>query len=234
MADLPPVCVLAGGRGTRLGAEVRDTPKPLVSVAGRPFLLWVLELLAAHGARDVVLCVGYLGDRFAAALADGGELGLRVQIIDDGPRLLGTAGAVRNAAHLLGDRWLVLYGDTYLRVDYRAVATAHVESELPALMTVLRNDDRWDTSNVELGEGVVRAYNKRAPTSNMRWIDYGLGALTPDALAVAPDEDDLAELYRILAERGDLAAFEATERFYEIGTPAARRETELFLASRDD
>jgi NDP-sugar pyrophosphorylase family protein len=227
--SLLPVCILAGGRGTRLGKLVRDLPKPLIPVAGEPFLFHQLRLLARHGADRVVLSVGYLGEEIAAAVGDGAGFGLRVSYAYDRPGLDGTAGALRGALTQLGGRFLVLYGDTYLRVDYEDVQKAFLASGMPALMTVLRNEGRWDTSNVDYADGRILRYHKRSPSPDMRWIDYGLGALRAEALEVAPDEPDLAGVYEELARRGLLAGYEATERFYEIGTPEALRETEEFL-----
>jgi NDP-sugar pyrophosphorylase family protein len=231
-ATLPPICILAGGLGTRLGEHVRDTPKPLLEVAGEPFVLHQLRLLAGHGARRIVMCVGYLGEQIEARVGQE-QLGLQIDYSYDGPAQLGTLGAIRQAAPLLGPRFLVLYGDTYLRLDYAAAAAAWEASGLPAMMTVLRNDGRWDTSNVSFDGASVLAYDKHAPAAGMQWIDYGLGALTAPALdAVDPGVSDLADLYHLLAARGELFGFAATERFYEIGTPGALAETGAFLASR--
>ena len=228
-APLPPVCILAGGLGTRLGERVRDTPKPLLEVAGRPFLLHQLALLADHGARDVVLCVGYRGEQIAREIGDE-RFGIKLRYSHDAPELDGTLGAVRRALPLLGERFLVLYGDTYLRVAYERVAASWEASGMPAAMTVLRNEGRWDTSNVVYRDGRVVLYDKRRRDPEMRWIDYGLGGLEQGALdAVSADEADLAVLYRRLAERGELFGYEVTERFYEIGTPEALAETEAFL-----
>jgi NDP-sugar pyrophosphorylase family protein len=227
--SLLPVCILAGGRGTRLGERVRELPKPLLPVAGEPFLFHPLRLLRDHGADRIVLCVGYLGRQIEHAVGDGGAFGLRVSYSYDSPDLDGTAGAIRGALDLLGEQFLVLYGDTYLRIDYGAVQAALLASELPALMTVLRNDGQWDTSNVAYADGRVVRYDKRHPSSDMRWIDYGLGALHSAALDVAPEEPDLAELYAELARRGLLAGYEATERFFEIGTPESMHEADRFL-----
>jgi NDP-sugar pyrophosphorylase family protein len=230
VSGLLPVCILAGGLGTRLGAAVADTPKPLLEVAGEPFLRHQLRLLRRHGASRVVLCVGYLGERIEAALGDGGDLGLDVRYAFDGPTLRGTAGAVRGARELLGDAFMVLYGDTYLRINYGEVQRTFERSDCPALMTVLRNEGRWDTSNVVLEGDRVAVYDKANPTPDMAWIDYGLGVLSTDALdAAGPEEPDLVAVYHELAARGDLAAYVATERFYEIGTPAALAETDAFL-----
>jgi len=227
--ELAPVCVLAGGKGTRLG--VHDRPKPLVEVAGEPFLFHPLRLLRAHGARRVVICVDHLGEQIADAVGDGSALGLEAIVVFDAPGFTGTAGAVRGALEHLGDEFLVLYGDTYLRLDYRAVQAARRASGLPALMTVFRNGGRWGQSNADYAGGVVTRHDKHRPDADMAWIDYGLGVLTPAALERAPDAPDLADVYHELAAEGELAGYVATERFYEIGSPAARAETDMFLRS---
>lgn len=231
---LPPMCILAGGLGTRLGERVRQTPKPLLEVAGEPFLVHQLRLLARHGARKVVLCVGYRGEQIRARIGSE-RFGIAVHYSFDAvPGRDGTLGAIRHALPLLGERFLVLYGDTYLRIDYGAVARRWRESGLPAVMTVLHNEGRWGDSNVLYRDGMVLRYDKRSPTPEMRWIDYGLGGLTARALARTPgNEDDLAVLYGRLAESRELMGFEANERFYEIGTVGALRETEAFLAGQE-
>jgi NDP-sugar pyrophosphorylase family protein len=226
---LPPVCILAGGLGTRLGERVREVPKPLLSVAGEPFLDHQLRLLAAHGARRAVLCVGYLGELIEREIGPRRN-GIAIAYSYDAPELDGTLGAIRRASPLLGERFLVLYGDTYLRIDYRSVAATWRAAAQPAIMTVLRNEGRWDASNVVLRDGMVEHYDKDNPTPEMHWIDYGLGGLTEAALAVAPaGERHLSSLYRLLAARGQLMGFEAQERFYEIGSPDALAETDEFL-----
>jgi NDP-sugar pyrophosphorylase family protein len=231
---LPPICILAGGRGTRLGEHVRNTPKPLVEVAGQPFLLHQLRLLGAHGARRVVLCVGYLGESIEARI--GGErFGIRIDYSYDSAELDGTLGAIRRALPLLADRFLVLYGDTYLRIDYRAATAAWGRSGLPAMMTVLRNEGRWDTSNVEFDGRRVVVYDKQSPSPAMEWIDYGLGGLEASVIDAAGDSvADLSRLYHELARRQLLFGYAATERFYEIGTPESLAETSAFLLAESD
>jgi len=232
-AAMPPVCILAGGLGTRLGERVRDTPKPLLEVAGEPFLIHQLRLLAQHGMHEVVLCVGYLGEQIEAQIGHE-RFGIDIRYSFDAVAGAdGTLGAIRRALPLLGERFLVLYGDTYLRIDYGAVARRWRESGLPAVMTVLRNEGRWDTSNVIYRHGMVLRYDKGSPSPEMRWIDYGLGGLTLRALGRVPaSESDLAVLYQRLAEHGELLGFEASERFYEIGTQQALAEAEAFLHSQ--
>jgi NDP-sugar pyrophosphorylase family protein len=226
---MPTVCILAGGLGTRLGERVSDTPKTLLDVAGEPFLVHQLRWLSAHGVREAVLCVGYLGAQIEARIGRT-CCGIAIDYSYDSPGLDGTLGAIRGALGLLGERFLVLYGDTYLRIDYAAAAAAWAASGQPAMMTVLENAGRWDTSNAQFAGGMVTAYDKRAPTPEMRWIDYGLGGLEASVVAAsAPDMRDLADLYHELAAAGRLFGYEATERFYEIGTPSALAATERFL-----
>ncbi len=229
MSVLPPICILAGGAGTRLGGLVRETPKPLIEVAGEPFLVHQLRLLAAHGASEIVLCVGYLGEQIEATVGSA-RFGLRIAYSFDGPELAGTLGAIRRARQLLDKRFLVLYGDTYLRVDYAAAATAWGASGLPAMMSVLRNEGRWDTSNALYADGRVLAYDKLVPQPEMSWIDYGLCGLSQETLdLVSAGTRELHELLRLLAAGGQLFGYVACRRFFEIGTPAALAETDAFL-----
>jgi len=226
---LSTVCILAGGMGTRLGDDVRETPKPLLEVAGEPFLLHQLRLLAAAGAHRVVLCVGYLGERIEEIVGQE-QFGIRISYSHDGPELDGTLGAIRQAAPLLGERFLTLYGDTYLRINYRDFDASWRSSGLPAAMAVLRNRGQWDTSNAVFVDGLVTRYNKRRHTPDMEWIDYGLGGLTTEVLnLVGTDHRDLADLHSVLAGRGLLYGFKAVNRFYDIGTRDALHETDQFL-----
>jgi NDP-sugar pyrophosphorylase family protein len=229
---MPPVCILAGGLGTRLGERVANTPKPLLEVAGEPFLMHQLRLLASCGTCEVVLCVGYLGEQIESKIGSE-RFGVAIRYSFDASELDGTLGAVRRALPLLGEQFLVLYGDTYLRIDYAAVARRWRASGLPAMMTVLRNDGSWDTSNVVYQDGLVLDYNKHLPSERMRWIDYGLGGLTAGAIDRVPlSEPDLAVLYEQLARRRELLGVLTSKRFYEIGTPAGFTETDAFLRAQ--
>jgi NDP-sugar pyrophosphorylase family protein len=226
---LPPVCILAGGLGTRLGDKVLATPKPLLKVAGEPFLVHQLRLLSANGADRAVLCVGHLGEQIEKRMGRE-QSGVALDYSYDDPPGAGTLGAVRGALPLLGDRFLVLYGDTYLRIDYQGFAAEWGESGLPAAMSVLHNRDRLGSSNAVYREGRVVRYHKGAPDPEMEWIDYGLGGLERTALeAAGGGERDLAGLYSVLAARGQMFGYLATRRFYEIGTPEALAETDDFL-----
>lgn len=225
-----PVAILAGGLATRLHPVTQTIPKSLIEVAGRPFIDHQLELLRAEGIQNVVLCVGYLGEMIKTHVGNGGRFGLSVRYSFDGEKLLGTGGALRRALPLLGPEFFVLYGDSYLEIDYAAVQAAYRGSAKPALMTVFRNEGQWDTSNV-LFDGVrIVRYDKRNPTADMKYIDYGLGILSNDLLKHRDNEAfDLADIYAELVAGGRLAGFEATKRFYEIGTPTGLALTDDHL-----
>jgi NDP-sugar pyrophosphorylase family protein len=211
-----PVAILAGGLGTRLYPLTERVPKALVEINGEPFLAHQLRLLRARGIDRVVLCIGQHGERIREYAGDGARFGLAIDYSVDGPALLGTAGAVRHALPMLGDAFFVVYGDSYLPCSYRDVAEAFHAAGQPGLMTVYRNEGRWDTSNVEFADGQILAYDKKDRTARMQHIDYGLGVFSRAAFEGA--QADLANVYRDLLQREQLAAFEVHERFYEIGS----------------
>jgi NDP-sugar pyrophosphorylase family protein len=233
------VAILAGGLATRLGAVAKTAPKSLVDVAGKPFLAWQLELLHAQGFDDVVLCVGYLGEQIEAAMPAIAPAGMQVRFSYDGDVRRGTGGALQHALPLLTDPFLVMYGDSYLRCDYRAVYERLVNARQtpenpPALgvMTVYHNDDQFDSSNVLFdGDKVVR-YSKTDKSPEMRHIDWGLGVLSHEALAdfASRQSFDLAEVYEALVRGGQLLADEVHTRFYEVGSPDGLRDFSAYAA----
>jgi len=231
-----PVAIIAGGLATRLRPATEKIPKALVDVAGQAFIIRQLRYLHGQGIARAVLCIGYRGEQIEAAVGDGAWLGLDVRYSQDGMPLLGTGGALRRALPLLGDAFFVIYGDSFLPIDFRRVAEAFVAGRKPALMTVLRNGDRWDRSNAHFEGGLVRAYDKHAPRSGMAYIDYGLSILSADVLARHADGEvfDLADVFHGLAATGDLAGFEVVERFYEIGSREGLAETEAYFRARND
>ena len=228
-----PVAILAGGLATRLRPITETIPKALVPVAGEPFLAHQLRLLASRGITRAVLCVGYLGEMIER---DFGEeaFGMGLQYSFDGPTLLGTGGAIRQALPLLGDAFFILYGDSYLPIDYAAVAAAWKSSGKPALMTVFRNEGAWDTSNVEFTDGHILRYDKRDRTPAMRHIDYGLSVFTRSVLADRPAGEafDLSDLQRDLVAKGLMAGHEIRERFYEVGSHSGLAELNQLLAKK--
>ena len=230
--------ILAGGLGTRMRPVTETIPKALVPVLGVPFVDWQLQLLAGQGIDRVLLSVGYRGDMLRQHLGDGSRFGLRLTWIDEGCDLRGTGGALRLAldAGALEDDFFVLYGDSYLPIAMADVERAWQRCHGRALMTVMRNEGRWDASNVILSEERVVLYDKSRPARRrreMRWIDYGLSILTADVIArrtSSGSSADLADILRELSVEGTLAAFEVAERFYEAGSPDGLADLEAYLS----
>lgn len=220
--------VLAGGLATRMRPLTETVPKALLEVAGRPFADWQLAWLAGQGVTDVVYCIAHLGEQIREFVGDGSRWGLRVDYADEGPQLRGTAGALADAARAgrLDERFLVLYGDSYLELDVAALWATFLRGGYPMLLSVYRNDGRFDRSNVRFVDDVVQRYDKTEPNPaamGMHHIDYGLSALCRDVLlervpAGGPPRD-LAGLQHDLSIEGRLAGFEAANRFYEVGSP---------------
>lgn len=229
-----PAALLAGGLATRLRPITEKIPKALVDIDGRPFIDHQLALLHRNGIRRVVMCLGYRGEMVEQHCGDGSRYGgMELRYSYDGETLMGTGGALRRAAGLLGEVFWVMYGDSYMDIDYRAVLDFFARSGAQGLMTVLRNGDRWDKSNVVFRDGKLLRYDKRNVTPEMDFIDYGVGIVGRDALAEIPADrpSDLAELYTRMVAEGRMVGYEVTNRFYEIGTPAALQEARAYLAT---
>ncbi|MHB8270368.1 sugar phosphate nucleotidyltransferase [Bradyrhizobium sp.] len=228
--------ILAGGMGTRIVERSGGLPKALIPVLGKPFLFYQLEWLARQNVRDVVLSVGYKGDLIRAAVGNGSDFELSVTYADEGNVLRGTGGALRYVADLglLQKSFFVMYGDSYLPVDLCPVWRTSEQGQV-ATMTVLRNEGRWDKSNVIFRNGTLLLYDKfaAAPAAlDMDYIDFGLSVLTREAIIqgiASGSKMDLARLFNKLSLEGRLRGHEVLQRFYEIGSPQGLDDFETYL-----
>lgn len=227
--------VIAGGLGTRLGALTKDIPKPLVPVAGRPFLDHQLRLLRSGGVGKVVLCIGHMGEQIQEFVGDGSRWGMSVAYSLDGPVLLGTGGSLKKAAPLLEDRFLLTWGDSYLEIEHRRVWASFLASGLPAMMVVWRNRGAKEPSNVRLHGERVAAYDKWSPGPEFDCIDYGLSALSKKVLQAIPEGEPFAieKVFRDLAAQNKLGAYVVEQAFMEIGSPAGLAELEARLRAQE-
>ncbi len=227
----PRLALLAGGLATRLRPLTSFMPKSLIQIAGEPFIAHQLRLIYAGGIREVIICCGSLGEQIEDFAGDGSQFGLSITYSHDGPTPLGTGGALHKALPLLGRRFLVMYGDSWLTEPIEPVWRAFLDSGKPALMTVFCNQNRWGASNVEYRKGVIHRYDKRHPTPAMHHIDYGLDALEASALAhwTVP-VFDLGDVWSGLADYSLLAGYQTSERFYEISSLTGLHETEAVVA----
>lgn len=214
--------VLAGGLATRMRPTTLTIPKSMIEVAGRPFVDHQLELLARHGYTDVLLCIGHLGEQVEAHVGDGARFGLRVGYAYDGPKLLGTWGAVRATLDRLEPTFLVTYGDSWLPFDYAApLAMLRAHDDCDGVMSVFENGGQWDASNVVTDRTWVTRYEKHVKDEAFRFIDYGALGLRRDVIARLPagEAAGLDRLQHELAKEGRMRAVVAEERFFEIGSP---------------
>ena len=230
--------ILAGGLGTRMQPWTVNVPKTLIPVGGVPFAHYQLAWLAAHGVTEVVYSIAVKGEMVREFVGDGRSWNLSVKYVEDGKELVGTAGALRRVldAGMLNDRFLVLYGDSFLPFDYRMLEEAFSSQLRPAMMAVYRNQNRFDTGNVRYSEQVVRLYRKvklgERPDPELEFIDYGISVLPPAVIEEGVPEGtkaDLADVYHRLSVAGRLAGFEVTQRFYEIGSPTGLADFETWI-----
>jgi NDP-sugar pyrophosphorylase family protein len=229
-----PVVILAGGFATRLYPVTRTIPKALITVAGRPFIDHQLALLKEKGVTQVVLCVGNLGSRIEEFVGDGSRWGLEVQYSYDGAILQGTGGAIKKAAGILPDAFMILYGDSYLDIDFEPVVQRFFADNLPVLMTVYRNQNTLDISNILMKDGRIIKYNKNDRDPAMEYIDYGLVVIRKEIFDSYPSHEPF-ELSRILSQSvdaGRVASYEVEQRFYEIGSVQGIKETEDYIRNR--
>ena len=214
------VAILAGGFATRVRPLTETIPKSMIEICGQPFVHWQMRQLAKAGFTEVIFCVAYKAEAIINFLGDGSSYGIRVRYSHDGPNQLGTGGAIVKALPLLGEKFLVIYGDSYRPTDYSKIIKVYCESNKPALMTVFANHGRFDASNVEFTNGELRRYQKGINSPEMTHIDYGLTCFDESVFSeYSPTITlDLAEICTHLASQNLLAGYEVRERFYEIGS----------------
>ena len=215
-----PIAILAGGLATRLKPLTNTIPKSLIMIHDEPFIGHQMRLLKQQAFQNIVICVGHLGTMIERYLGNGNQFGLNIQYSYERHGLLGTGGAIIKALPLLGEEFFVLYGDSYLPCNYHCVQQTFRESQRLGLMTVFANDNQGIPSNVEFEKGQILAYNKEYATSNMKYVDYGLGVFNRAVFSDFPPETpiDLVEVYQTQLKRNQLAGFEIFEPFYEIGS----------------
>ena len=201
-----PVAILAGGLGKRLGQKTINKAKVLIDVAGKPFISRQLNYLRDQGIKDIVICIAYLGEQIKDYIGNGSKYNLKIFYSDDGDQLLGTGGSVKKACRILGENFFILYGDSFLPIDFSLVEKSYFQQKKPALMTVLKNEGHWDKSNAYFKDKCVE-YNKKNPQKNMHYIDYGLNVVKNSIFYNFPSNKafDLADVFEDLSSKNLLA-----------------------------
>ena len=227
------VILLAGGLGKRLGGLTKATPKPLIKINKIPFIKYQLDMLKKQGFRDIVICAGYLNEMFYDQIGNGKEYDINIKYSIDFPKLLGTGGAIKKALPLVTNNFFIMYADSYLRVNLCDVLDKFKKSKKNLLMTIFKNENNFDKSNIEIKEDYV-IYNKKFPNKKMNYIDYGLSIANKNAFtSMFNDKFDYSELLELESLNKNIIAFEVKKRFYEIGTLSGLKEFEKFIKNNN-
>lgn len=211
--------ILAGGLATRLRPVTEKIPKALIEINGIPFIDYQLNYLKKQGITNVVLCTGFLAEQIVDYVGNGSRYGLKALYSNDGEKLLGTGGAIKNAAKFLDDDFFILYGDSFLPIEFKPIYNKFKLNNLPALMTILENNNQWDKSNVIFDGKHINLYDKKNFSDKMNYIDYGLSICKKDIFTkITYNIFDLAEIFTSLSKENQLDFYEVNQRFYEIGS----------------
>jgi NDP-sugar pyrophosphorylase family protein len=229
-----PVVILAGGLATRLQSLKKKLPKALIKISGKPFIYHQLTYLRKEGIKKVIICIGYLGDRIKNYVGNGKKFDIEVLYSKDWPHLLGTGGAIKNALPLITDKFFILYGDTFLPINYKDIVKFHLKNKSKSVITIIKNKGMWDKSNINFKNNKIIEYNKFNNGLEMEYIDYGLSLLSKDIFNKYPPKKsfDLSVIFRQLIIQKKLLGFEVYKRFYEIGSIKGLRQTKKFLKKK--
>ena len=230
------VVILAGGLGTRLWPLTKEVPKPMAPVAGIPYLEHQLRLLAKQNLQNVLILTAYLGEQIEDYFLDGRRLGLSIEYSRE-PEPLGTGGALREARALLEDLFLILYGDSYLPIDYESVGERLARSDALGAVVVYRDiqSETGVSGNVAMDEnGMVTRYDKTAfaNAAGLDYIEAGVLALRKAAVDLIRSSGKASleqEVFPKLIERKALLGIATDQRFYDIGTMDRLKAIEALL-----
>jgi MurNAc alpha-1-phosphate uridylyltransferase len=218
-----PIVILAGGLATRLRPITEKIPKSLIEINGVPFVYHQLDLLEQKGFKEIHFCLGFLGEQVEASVRKSDYFErLKISFSYDGEKLLGTGGTIRKIINQLPDYFFITYGDSYLDINFYDIQEIFKSKKqrFTSLMTVYKNNDLFDVSNVIFKDGLIELYSKSKKDSKMSHIDYGLGILSNKSMDDYQKNIifDLGELYENLSLKKELYGFEVFQRFYEIGS----------------
>lgn len=233
------VVVLMGGLGSRLGDITANQPKPLVPIHGKPFFEYELKLLLQSGFRKFLFLVGYRSEMIEQYFGHGSRYGedISIRYSYDGENLLGTGGAVVRALPMLEDEFLLIYGDSFMDVDYGEILYRYWRGKQDGkqgLMTVLKNEGRFDASNVRMVGGEIFSYKKGVSDPSYDYIDYGIEVFQKKVFENLPTDEhiDLAAIQEQLVTERMMAVCEVYRRFYEIGSPLSLQEFREYADQR--
>ena len=225
------IVILCGGKATRLYPLTKKIPKSMMRFEGKPFLEQQLDLLKKNRIFDIVLCVGYKAEQIKKYFGDGKNFGVEIKYSSDKKRLLGTGGALKKAENLLEDSFLVMWGDSYLPFNFQKAIKFFKKSNKSGMLIVFKNLNKYEPSNVEVKNNLVKSYSKKKKTKKMKYIDYGVSIYRKEVLKYLPRNQvcDLTKLQQVLIKKRQLLAYPAEKRFYQIGSPDGLEELKNYI-----
>lgn len=227
------IVILCGGLATRLGSLAKDIPKSMIEIQGKPFLEYQIENVKKHSITDIVLCIGHLSEQIKDYFGNGKKLGVNICYSYDKDKPLGPIGALKNAESLLQDTFFIMYGDSYVFVDFDKVYSYFKKQNKTALMVVYQNFDKFDTSNIIINNEKVAKYGGEK-TKETTYIDYGVSLFRKKIFENIPADTFYLtnDLFSKLVKQKELLAYEVKKRFYHIGTPEALKEFKKYIETK--
>lgn len=222
--------ILSGGKATRLSPLSDNLPKSLIEIKGKPFLYWQIELLKSKGIKNIILSLGHMKEKIEKYVIENNCFDINIKLVDDGKSSKGTGGAVKKASGIANDVFFVINGDSYTDIDFELLRNKYYESKFPAMMTIFKNTNAYDKSNISIRGDKVVYYKKENKDNNILYIDYGVSIFSKDIFKnYKKDRFDLEEVYQDLIEKNALTYFEVYDRFYEIGSFDGIKDFENYL-----
>lgn len=223
--------ILCGGLATRLGNHTKTIPKSMMPIEGKPFLEYQIENLKKNSIIEIVLCIGHLWDKIENYFGDGSNFGVNIKYSYDGDKLLGPIGAVKNAEHMLHDIFFIMYGDSFLFVDFEKVHSSFLNYDKFGMMVVYKNNNKYDKSNLLVKGNMVVGHKEKHKIKEMNYIDYGTSILRKKVLKSIPKNTfcTTESFFSDLIDKRQLLAFEVKKRFYHIGNPDALEEFKQYI-----
>lgn len=229
--NLDTIVILAGGLATRLRPLTENIPKSLLDISGKPFISYQLDYIKSQKIKNVVICSGFLGNKIKNFIGDGLQYNLSIKYSFDGETLLGTGGALKKAINLLPNNFFVIYGDSFLPINFEEIKKFYFDNKIENLITIYKNNNRFDKSNIFFKDNRIVNYDKIKNFQDMQYIDYGLSILSKSSLQKYHNKKkfDLGDLFKSLSVENKLYGLEVFKRFYEIGSYEGIKETNKFL-----
>lgn len=222
-----PCIILCGGLATRLGNLASETPKSLLKINSKPFLFYQLRYLEKKGLKKVYLSVGHLSEKFYTFIQDYKFKNISIEVIEDGSTPLGTGGAVKKIIKKIKSPAFVLYGDSFVRINFFDMFVSYKEN-LGPLMAIYKNNNRYEKSNIYFDDKNI-VYRKNSSNERCDHIDYGVGIYRESDFEGTKKSFDLSLIQEKYSKLKKLQYFYAIKRFYEIGTPESYEKAKTFL-----